>query len=284
MITIYNESNTPWSLEAINETCSRLSSTIKYTNKEKAELRKTIGINVTGENVFGEELNLDKLIEMKEPVTISNKSTNTAFRKKDCRAYITTDTKFNKNLVFATIKLNGSTITDITAPVLEYYIACGYICMIVATNDAFTVSMHDAKNNIDTTYAFCTYEEDGAYNVTISESTPEETEYEMYAIKKYRPKKATYVIFSHVRDVNALKNIEKLNLDYYKVVTFANKDEFDSAVESVINEKYSAVTLFANTTEATGDNFKIYKNNYNTLRSKFRVFNLLLSDGKILKR
>ena len=283
MLAIYNESKTPWMLKEITENVSRISSTFRYQDRENKECSRTIGMKFIGAMNILPDVNFENIIETEQPVSIFEDNTNINFHRRNFRPYVNLGRNGNKDILFITIDLKGSIVTDISVPVLHNYIAHGCMSLIVSvTNDA-VITLHNATNNTDTKYVF--NKADNKYSVIITTEAADETaEHNLYTIRKYRPSTPTYIIFTHVSDEKSLKEIEDLKLQYYKVVTFSNKAEFEEAVETVINDKYTAATLFVNLDDIKSERFSIYKNNYHTLKSKFSVFNVLLKTGKILKR
>ena len=296
MLVLYNESNKPWEFTNVDEKYVRAFTSRTRKNTETGE-ENTRKISMYISSKIG-DIDSTPFVSTQQPQILSKNQTNVVFKHKDCSAIITPANKRNKDILFITINLLGSIVTNIDTTnvfVLSNFIMNGELCLVVAVGDektGFTIDLHNTKENKDITYTFKKVEFDETdekigcnYVVSIDvEDSDKAIEVPDFKIKNFRPAKVTELVFSHISDVEALKNIEEFDENKHTIVTFKTREEFETAVKTYLEMNYKAVTLFVNLDNIKDEKFGIYKNNHKKLNNAFRYLNVLLNTGKVLKR
>ena len=239
--------------------------------------------------------------------TLYPNNTNVKFQHKDERPNITTGDRFNTDVMIISIKLNGRIIKNFVKTsninCLTYLIAADVLSMIVSIKEntrdydagnLFSIILHDNASKTDTTYAFDKIEYEYMLQTATADSD-ETIEHPTFKLVAYRPARVTKLVYVDQSDENSFNlalNPKRNPAGAGEVIVFNPEEGFDidTAIDLGYGEKkYRACTLFVNMRLADVpknndiNRFGTYAENITKLKAKFRIVNVLLSDGRILK-
>lgn len=285
MIVIYNESKTNWIRANINDKTSKLT-----TSRTLADGKvKYLDILMTNEI---QTPDMNEFISMKECKVLYDGITNVKFKNKDLKPFITTADKYNTDIMLINVSLAGKIIKDIRTEntyIVGYLIAKGELFLIVSVRDTndptyIEVILHSSQIVADTTYKF--EKKDGKYIATndVAQVADVITN-PSFKINIYRPARPTHAIIVNSSEYDALTKVLKYS-DSHEITTFVdhNMDALASIIENLKRVGYKAITLYVNNNRFMGVNDHTYSNEFKTLKDNFKFVNILLNDGKVLRR
>jgi len=284
MLAIYNESKTNWIRANINDKTSKIS-TSRTLKDNKVRYIDVLLNSVIGTDAIDNCVNMDA--ETVDCTTLYPEYTSIKFKSKDLKPYITTSDKYNTDVLFINITLNGKIIKNIEgdASIIAYLIAQGELFLIVTINDKaektpFKVTLHDSHVVADTTYIFEKHNNQYLVNTTMEQTDTAITK-PTFKINRYRPMRPTNLIFSKVGE-----NV-KTTLKYpdsHNIVEFTNIEDLLSKIDFIKKDGYKAATLFVNNATFNGFDDETYGKEFETLKGNFKFVNIILTDGKILRK
>lgn len=275
MITIYNETANAWRKTKINDRISKLTMTVDLEEGKKRYLDV-----ITSNDV--EYTELESFVNMEGCRDLVTDNVSVKFQKKDIRPMIISSVKPNmaSDILLITIDLNKRIIKSIKntrAAILNYFIAGGVLTLVVSVKEfenksTFEFVLHDKETVSDDTYSF-TKSRDGFYSLIVTTSQVEEAlEKPTYRISRFRPSRATHLIFVSKKDEGTFKT-EFTRHDKHFVKYFNGLGELSDAIEDAKKYGYKAATYFADAENDTKIN--------EVLKETFMVLNTMKKDGKI---
>lgn len=287
MLAIYNESKTNWIKALINGKTSKITAS-RVLNDGKVRYLDVLISNDIDTAAVADAKNMT---EQNPCTTIYDGKTAIKFKSKDLKPFITKSERFNTDVLFINIALKGKIIKNMVGDhsILAYLIAQGELFLIVSLADKndsmkFDLVLHDPHVVADTTYTFVKV--DGTYKViTDMVQTDAVITKPTYKVTRFRPARPTNVIFVCDSDENDLKKVLKYP-DSHNIKTFIDDDADDmmAFVNPLKENGYKAATLFVNSDEFAGSEDKKYGNEYDILKSNFKFLNILLNNGKVLRK
>lgn len=275
MITIYNETANAWKKTQINDRISKLTMSVDLEEGKKRYLDL-----ITSNDV--EYTDLDKFVNMEGCRNLTEGNVSVKFHKKDIKPMIISAIKPNlsSDILLITIDLKKRIVKSIKntrAAILNYFIAGGVLNLVVSVKEfenksSFEMVLHDRETVTDDTYTF-TKSKDNHYSLIVSTSQVDEAlEKPTYRIARFRPSRATYLIYVSKKDEETFKNSFARH-DKHFVKYFDGLGELSDAIEEAKKYGYKAVTYFA---DAESDS-RITE----LLKETFMVLNTMTKDGKI---
>lgn len=294
MLAIFNESEFAWSNATISQYVSRMTGERTVTKNEETSV-KHVDILVSNDFNVDNTL-LNECVSMESCKTLFAGNTNVKFQQKDERPLVTTGTKYNTDVMFVTIKLKGRIIKDFVhnqnVHCLAKLIAADELTLIVSMKDfgnpedtMFGIVLHDAKTKTEYTYAFAK-NENNEFGLAIESIVVEHAiDRPTFRLNTYRPTRVTHLVFVEDGDYNAFSSAYD-GKDKHNILVFADGSGMDlgDAIETAKNEKYKAVTLFVNKGTIVKQEYEEYTDYVNNLKENFKVVNLLLNTGRVVKR
>jgi hypothetical protein len=278
MIFMYNETQTPWSSSEVAPKLNRLG--IEMTAKDGKVKR----IGIMASNTIQIE-NMEELVNMTTVVPVYNEVSGVYYQKRDQSPVISENAKFDKDIFFININLDGSIVSNIDAKgtqVLNYLIANNQLALILSKaantrDDDVSITLYNSKTNEEKVYTF-TYNSNGYYDIVVNADTVEK-EVSNYKLTRFRPAVITHCILVDNKDIDALyKVLHKPEIFF--INTFNSVDELPAIIDELRTNKYRAVTLFADTDDAK----ELGGDAYSSIKNGFRSMNVLLNDGKVVRR
>lgn len=286
MLAIYNESDIKWVNASINNKTSKITASRTLTDGKVRYLDVLVGNDIATSNIS----NAKSMTEGNPCVTIYNGNTSVKFKNKDLKPFITKSDKYNTDVLFINISLKGKILKSIDGnqSILAYLIAQGELFLIVSLIDKgpmkFDIVLHDSRVVADTTYTF--EKVDGVYNVTTDMvQTDAVISKPAFKINRFRPARPTKVIFTGESDEEALRSVLKYP-DSYDIKVFIDDDidDMTSIITALKESGYKAATLFVNSSDFTGSDDKNYGREFDALRANFKFVNVLLNNGKVMRK
>lgn len=287
MLAIYNESKTNWLRANITDRTSKI--TTSRTSKDGRV--SYLDILVSNDINTSDITSSVNMSENDNCITLYRGNTSVKFKSKDLKPLITTSDKYNTDIICINISLKGRLIKNMSNEnsVLAFLIAQGELFLVVAMNDKsesvkFDIELHDPHVVADTTYTF--EKVGGTYKVSTSMAqTDAVISKPTYKITRFRPARPTNLIFVNDSDMDALKS----NLRYpdsHKILSVIDSDVSDmiAYIEPLKKSGYKAATLFVNTDNFSGSDDEQYGAEYDTLKTNFKFVNILLNNGKVLRK
>ena len=287
MLAIYNESKTNWIKALINGKTSKITAS-RVLNDGKVRYLDVLISNDIDTTAVADAKNMT---EQNPCATIYDGKTAIKFKSKDLKPFITKSERFNTDVLFINIALKGKIIKNMVGDhsILAYLIAQGELFLIVSLADKndsmkFDLVLHDPHVVADTTYTF--EKVNGTYNVTTDMvQTDTVITKPTYKVTRFRPARPTNVIFVCDSDEDDMKKVLKYP-DSHNIKTFIDDDVDDmmAFVNPLKENGYKAATLFVNNDEFAGSEDKKYGNEYDILKNNFKFLNILLNNGKVLRK
>lgn len=287
MLAIYNESKTNWIRATINNKTSKITASRVLADGKVRYLDVLISNDIDTSEV----VNAKAMNEETPCTTLYEGKTAVKFKSKDLKPFITKSEKFNTDVLFINIGLKGKIIKNMTGnhSILAYLIAQGELFLIVSLSDKddamkFDLVLHDPNIVADTTY---TFEKKGGKYVVTSDmvQTDAVITKPTYKVNRFRPARPTNVIFVCDSDEAVMKKLLKYP-DSHNIKVFIDNDVDDimAFINPLKESGYKAATLFVNRDEFTGSDDEVYGNEYDILKNNFKFLNILLNNGKILRK
>lgn len=281
MLTIFNESTTPWAMTSINERISKFTMNVELEEGK----RKFMDVIVSNDVECVEDISGFVSMTTGSEV-ISNDNISVKFQNKDLKPMIVKSTNPNvsSDIILLTINLNGRIITGIekkgNAAVLGHFIAKDMFIAAVSiknTNDDSKFEFTLQKESTVYTYTFVK-SVDGTYVLSIIETEVEEKiEKPSFVITHFRPSRPTNLIFVSERDLESLKSTYT-RYDKHNVITFNTVESLEEAIEKVKATGYKAATLYNNKER---ERTKRDSMCFEKVKASFKSFNLLSNLGKV---
>ena len=154
MISIYNETKTPWGLKVIDNKVNCFFKEKTYTKKDEnltKKIKNSIHI-LAYSTLFENQPDMTKLVSMSKPEVISDKNTTIIFSKKDFNPFITEKAEPVKDIVLISIPLYGRKVVNISNEnifILEGFILSGELNLIASINDKskkLGITLFDGKS------------------------------------------------------------------------------------------------------------------------------------------
>ena len=287
MLAMYNESKSNWIRALINGKTSKITASRVLNDGKVRYLDVLISNDIDTSNIA----DVKGMTDQNPCTTIYNGKTSVKFKSKDLKPFITKSDKFNTDVLFINIALKGKIIKNMSGDhsILAYLIAQGELFLIVSLADKndsmkFDLVLHDPHVVADTTYTF--EKVNGTYNVTTDMVQTESViSKPSYKVTRFRPARPTNVIFVCDSDetdmMKVLKYPESHNI---KVFIDDNTEDMMSFITPLKENGYKAATLFVNREEFTGAEDSKYGNEFELLKSNFKFLNILLNNGKVLRK
>lgn len=298
MISIYNETKTPWLLYKNGDTdvvkISKLKERVHSVTKETKRRSLTC---ITYASLFDDisrTSDIMKTITQSKTITpIVDKKTAIIFNRKELKPFISERGEgIEKDILFASIFLAGRKVVHIRnndAFFLDYFMLNSDFSFIASFNrpDAYlTIDLLDEAQDKVFTYVFT--KENGTMKTTIfTRKKDEDKDSTDFKIRTFRPSKPTYTIITSKSDDNdALNTILKPDAHYVLHAGISETgDVLPDVVEKLKEEKYRAVTLFVNKPFELSEELdsEEIESIINVLKQQFYIVYKLYADNKIKK-
>ena len=287
MLAIYNESNTNWVRAGINNKTAKITA----SRVLKDETVRYLDVLVASDIETSKITEAKSMNEKSPCVTLYSGNTSVKFKSKDLKPFITKSEKYNTDVLFINISLKGKIIKNITGDhsILAYLIAQGELFLIVSLSDKndsmkFEIVLHDSHVVADTTYTFEKVNNEYKVSTDMVQNDTVITK-PTYKLTRFRPARPTNVIFVCDSDKNDMEKLLRYP-ESHQIMTFIDDDIDDilSFINPLKDSGYKAATLFVNNTEFYGSEDKKYGNEYDTLKANFKFLNIMLNNGKILRK
>lgn len=284
MLAMYNESGTNWVRAGINSKTSKIT-TSRTLNDGKVRYLDVLINDEIATPILGEAVN------MSEFRTLYDGNTSIKFKSKDLKPYITKSDKYNTDVLFVNIALKGRIIKNISEnnSVIAYLIAHGELFLILALNDKnepvnVNVTLHDPNAAADTVYSF--EKINGRYFVNSDTvQTDAVINKPTYKINRFRPARPTNVIFTADVDSHNVKdNLKYPDSHQIFVYRFGDFGSSFTDIETLKKNGYKAATLYVDQETFVGSDDNNYGEMFNTLKKNFKFVNILLSNGRVLRK
>lgn len=285
MLVIYNENQACWQRANIN------AKTAKFTASRTLADNTVRYLDVLVSNEIPTP-DMSKFVNMNKCETLYGEKTSVKFKNKDLKPFISGSNKYNTDILLINITLKGKIIKNISGDnsyVIAYLIAKGELFLVMSVRDtnnaaSFNITLHDPHLVADRIYTFTKNE--NTYNVNIEDVQVDTViENPNYKINHFRPNKPTHAIFVSDSDHDAMM-VHLKYPDSHKIHQFIDNDMDDvmSYVEPLKASGYKAVTMFVNADDFAGADDKTYGNLFNIMKKNFKFVNILLNNGKTLRR
>jgi len=284
MLVIYNETKTEWIRKNIDEKTYKINATKTLTDNKV----RYIDMLVSGEIDIP---NISEYTSMENCAVLYGDNTSVKFKKKDLKPFITKSNEYNTDIIIVNISLAGKIVKNIAGEktsILAYLIANGELFLIMSVrNDgdsSFEITLHDSHMIADTIYKFS--KTNGTYSVNVDMVQVEEAIGKpSFKIMMFRPARPTHVIFVNDSDVDALKSVLKYP-DSHTINACMDHDisDMESFIGPLKRNNYKAVTLFVKAKSFFGEKDRVYGKEFEMLKNNFKFVNILLEDGKTLRK
>jgi len=305
MIILFNESTRSWSNNELNDKTGAF-----FKRKDSPVFDMHCFIRAMKHLIPSNDV-LSKLIKMKEPVILNNALTSLIYGKKDFNPFIIENKRVDNNtdIVLVTLNIGKRMLVNISKDficLLENYSLDGELTFIAALNNKdkpLEIRIYDKHTKSDMIYTFSIVEN----NVGgITEVNGEEIEvtnkvrellfskkiveskngdkYTPFIVSNFRPNRPTHTIFTLRSEKNQLHQLHSKysNETAFNIVEFNNM-ELPSIIEKIKGERFSAVTLFIDSEYLNNRAKKFYSKALSQLEHNFKLFFIMLNNGKILK-
>lgn len=279
MIYIYNETNTKWETKNITDRLNKIS----ITKSLKGNKTKHTSIVSTNEI---EMPNIGNYTNMTTLERLTDKITGVYFQKKDQAPLISDKVKYNKDIFFININLNGSIIKSMTTEgvfILTYLITGNELILVASlgskNTEGINITLHNPKTSTDKVYSITPNEGGEGYAFSTNEMACEDViEKPQLKLIKFRPAAVTYAVFVNMADCGKCDSL--LEKEHY-VSAFNTIDELTEFITIVRNEGYRAVTLFIDLVKKNDPDYALA---FELLKKSFTSVNILLSDNRVIKK
>lgn len=287
MLAIYNESKNNWIRALINGKTSKITASRVLNDGKVRYLDVLISNDIDTPTIT----DVKGMTDQNPCTTIYNGKTSIKFKSKDLKPFITKSEKYNTDVLFINIALKGKIIKNMSGDhsILAYLIAQGELFLIVSLADKndsmkFDLVLHDPHVVADTTYTF--EKVNGVYNVTTDMVQTESViSKPTYKVTRFRPARPTNVVFVCDSDEEDMKKVLKYPDSHnIKVYIDDNIEDLMSFVTPLKENGYKAATLFVNREEFAGTDDYKYGNEFEVLKNNFKFLNILLNNGKVLRK
>lgn len=252
MITIYNETKTPWELKKINDTISVMSRA-SAPKQKGVKTRKMAFISM------GDTIDVTKIPGGVNGsiVNVSSKNNDSIYwSHKDLAPVLTNINNENlKNFYLITISLKNRMLINadlIGAMILDRYFANGELTLFVAADSGTFFHLYFASpsedNMIKYTIGANVSKESIVKVMTLDKVRDKQPE--MYRLKLYRPKFLTRVVIVPLDQKEEFElgrsKCKGEFLPYY----YKTEDEVDYIINILLKDRYRAVSIWSSINEA----------------------------------
>lgn len=286
MLSIYNETRTPWEIDTINDSVLRIK---KVKTRITGEEEKTRSVSVIAYAPLFEDLGrlkylLTTIRESTSPTVISNKESALVFNKKEFKPFIAERGYNFKNILLGSLFLKGKKVLNIKNNgtfLLEFFLHGGELTFITSFNNVSSnmiIDLWDEQAQKIIKYTF--FVKNGKFLLHKEEQPSTQSNYEASHIRIFRPSRPTNLILVHPKDLKELKNT--VDEQYYNIHVYTNiRDE----IKRIKEENYKAVTLFAKSewNKETEEEKTRYNYLIDILKQEFQVVFKLHKHGKVCK-
>lgn len=288
MISIYNESRTPWEVKQLDESVMRITRTKETTSTQAGkQVSKSRKLNLIAySRIFNKDIKLqevlNKAVHQKDLLHIEGTDTTIVFNRKEFKPFITERAKSEKDVLLASIFLRGRRILKVRNKntfLLEFFMLGAEFSFAASFNmpDAqFSIDLLDTRTNKVNVYTF-SKKDGGALTVTITERDVTEADVQT-RIRVFRPARPTHLVLVSAEDLEKAK--KHVTTEQYNIVTI-DPAKLAEEVKPLLAQNYKAVTLFCDT--PTRVQAQRYTKSINTLKPLFDTVFALHNDGKIDK-
>lgn len=286
MLVIYNETSNPWTMKTINDRVSKIE--ITRTVDPIKKISRSIGITYPTNLEIGDISNIKNYYT---PVTINDSNTNILFQHKSCSPTVIDNSKYNKDIMFINLNIGDMIVSNIRTEnvfILSYIIMKGELILIAAVSDkdnkGLEVTLYNEKEDKYVVYDFNKIENEYKLNVADHDVEPG-TSVEPYVFRKFRPASPTKLIYAMERDDFALNKVIN-RIENHIIKYFVDYTSLEEAIDEMTDQKFTAATLFVNKSNLKTElqNKGDYYNILETISNKFKVVNVLLNTGKVVKQ
>lgn len=299
MLLVYNESSTPWAVKTLKSgnSCIYTPRDIidkKTNNKTHCELLiASRGHMDVSNDVLSSKVNMGTA-DIINVEAVDNIKLGVTFQAKDCSPALLINPKFTRDVLLITLQLNGSIVTDVdsmnSAVLANMIVTGGELAMIASLGDVqketkLEIELQDSKHNRTRLYSFVRHQ--GSRNVElviITVVSEEHVSKPKCKIRNFRPSKPTELVIVHKNDFAAMKRSGFIDDKHHTILQYSTKSDLHEQILDKTTKGYTAITLYVDTDNIHSAAFDIYKDTSELLTQKFNVFNMLLSNGKIVKR
>lgn len=287
MITIYNETTTPWKASEVNNGKAILLKKVKERGKEDGtKAHKAIAIIAYKSLFDGDTDKLNKLlgetVHRKNKAAngrISDRITGINFNQKEFKPIIQERNDHDKELVLGSLFLKGKRVINAhnnNAFLLDCYIFGGEFTFILSLNNKdskFVIDLEDHETKKITEYSFRLGKDN---EVVIKITKKEKAEATQYPVKIFRPARPTYTILAKK---NEIPLVEKLvDKTHYSIIEY-DESTFESVVSKLYSDRYRAVTLYTPVWKPDDKEIK----HVEKLKKQFYIVYRIHKNGKIEK-
>lgn len=291
MLSIYNETKTPWDMDVINESVVRISKVKDKLENDKVVKSRSVRIisyTQSFDDIEHTKTQVANLIKTKEPIVITDKTTSVIFNRKEFKPFITERSQNNpKDVLFGSIFLGGRKVIRVhnnNTFLLEYFMLSADFSFIASFNrpeSILTVELLREETNVLSTYVF--FKENNEIKLTCTEKQYEAKEIPEvpFKLKSFRPSRPTHVVLVKEKDRILLED----TIDVTQHTVLLLDVDLDKTILSLRNENYKAVTVFSSANMGKEPNVE-YRESLSTLQDLGRSFQTvfkLFKDGKIFK-
>lgn len=290
MLFIYNELDTAWVSGKETEKKFKIFSTTTFNVKGK-KVNGYAEIAFSKDITLNEGVDLSTMVKMEKPVRIYDGLTNVLFQQKDCRPYVLpAKANFNKDIALLSFDLRNKILLDVTSDevyLLNYLLSGSKLSLVLSLTDKeeptvakitffdketkkiITVSLH--KNELN----------ELVIGKEVSEEETAESSIVPMKVTKFRPARPTYLIFTKPNMTRRLSSL--IHTSHYRIETYTTEAELDALIATYKDQFYSAATLFVNTPSTSEAEYNNALPVVEKLQKEFRVFNVMLGNGKVHK-
>jgi hypothetical protein len=301
MLSIYNETNTPWQMEKLggSETVTR------FVKRKVLPPYKFIKGGVQSQTVsvlaytaiipnIEESINIiNGLINSSiKSVKITDAKTAIIFNKKAFRPFISEHEDKLKDILLCSINLKGKKVVALDNAetfLLEYFIFSGELSFVVSfncPNAKLTITLLEEDSRKLTTYTFESISGENneiTINISDDEVLPEDQYYGLAKIRRFRPSRATHTIIVRPQDRELLERV--VDTSYHNVIEITSDNQY-KVIEALQADNYRAVTLFVDYAYDQSQKVEIAEKYFSLkkeLPREFKTVFILHNDKRIYK-
>jgi hypothetical protein len=301
MLSIYNETKTPWKMEQLggSENVTRFAKrkTLPEHKIQECGIQSQT-ISVLAYTAIINDMEASKkvvegLVEAQGSATLlTNAKTTVIFNKKAFRPFISEHEDKLKDILLCSLNLKGKKVVAVDNNetfLLEYFIFSGELSFVVSFNcpqAKLTITLLEEDSRKLTTYTF--QSNDGetpgiAVDIANNEILPEDESYDLAKIRRFRPARPTHTILVRPNDRELLESV--VDTGYHNVV-MVTKDNLSKVVADLQAENYRAVTLFVDYGFNQSQQIEIAKKYFGLkkeLPREFKTVFILHNDKRVYK-
>jgi hypothetical protein len=287
MIVIYNHKRSPKWTSSTNkngEITHIYKSYIKKSNNKPYKIGVYIASNVLSglKNVSSIPTSTEESGYTKQTFI---DTTSVIFQSKDLTPKVIGEhIKYKKNIIFASIPLNGGYICNVreqNARILERTCNAGFLHIIISLDDTSEVKPEiciTTYNKMTQTQERISISIDNITTTTVPTSYDDDPE--MIELPKYRPISITQLLFTSTKYESELTTVLKY-YDRFNIMSFDSIQSLSMNIATAKSERYSVATLYLPYYDETAEQTASQKEIIELLKSEFRHFVILTADGSV---